>query len=62
MSKDPERCCIERKDGTRCPNKPLYKIGRKGFCEEHKPSPQRTRELSGTSTIATEQTRNFCGF
>jgi len=61
MSKDPERCCIQV-DGKRCANKPMYKIGRRGFCEQHKPTPQRTRQLSGTSTIASEPTRNFCGF
>ena len=36
MSKDPERCCILKPDGTRCPNKPMYKIGASGFCEEHR--------------------------
>ena len=32
MSKDPKPCSIPG-----CPNKPLYKIGLKGFCEQHKP-------------------------
>jgi hypothetical protein len=36
MSKDPERCCVVKSDGTRCPNKPMYKIGRRGFCQEHR--------------------------
>lgn len=36
MSKDPEQCSVKKKDGTRCPNKPMYKIGRSGFCEEHR--------------------------
>jgi hypothetical protein len=36
MSKDPEQCSVTKKDGARCPNKPMYKIGRSGFCEEHR--------------------------
>jgi hypothetical protein len=36
MSKDPERCCIVNAAGIRCPNKPMYKIGKRGFCEEHR--------------------------
>jgi hypothetical protein len=61
MSKDPDRCCIVSKDGVRCPEKPMYKIGQRGFCEQHKPTPRRTRELTGTASIATDQ-RNLCGF
>jgi len=62
MSKDPEQCCIVRASGIRCENKPMYKIGRRGFCEEHKPDPKTTRKLSGTSTFASEPHRDFCGF
>ena len=36
MSQDPERCCVVRSNGQRCEAKPMYKIGRRGFCEEHK--------------------------
>lgn len=36
MSKDPERCCILLKDGVRCEGKPMYKVGRRGFCERHR--------------------------
>jgi hypothetical protein len=36
MSKDPEQCSVKKTDGTRCQNKPMYKIGRSGFCEEHR--------------------------
>jgi len=61
MSKDPERCCVVKAGGERCTGKPMYKIGRKGFCEQHKPTQKRTRELTGTGTAATDQ-RNYCGF
>lgn len=36
MSKDPAHCCIRKANGERCANKPMYKIGPNGFCEEHK--------------------------
>ena len=39
----------------------MYKIGRRGFCERHKPDAQQTRKLSGTTTIATDQ-RNYYGY
>jgi len=61
MSDDPKRCCMVDKNGVRCPEKPMYKIGRRGFCERHKPDAQQTRKLSGTTTIATDQ-RNYCGY
>jgi hypothetical protein len=57
MSKDPARCSVKG-----CTKKPLYKIGAKGYCAEHKPDAEQTRKLAGTSTIATEPTRNFCGY
>lgn len=67
MSKDPAQCCVKAEDGTRCPDKPLYKIGHRGFCEKHKPSPQRTRQLTGTATTVPPEDRNgggnnFCGY
>jgi len=51
MSKDPERCCIQRPDGTRCVNKPFYKVGPRGFCEEHKHHASATsKKTAGTPT------------
>lgn len=63
MSKDPERCCIvNATSGKRCENKPMYNIGARGFCEQHKPNREQTRRLIGTSTAATERLINHCGF
>lgn len=62
MSKDPDRCCGRTKDGARCEAKPMYKIGHRGFCAEHKPGPQETRRLLGTATTVPEDERNGGNF